>query len=284
MQNSSDKIAWASRARQVVLRELFDTAGVSDPSSPERKRTLRRWAHIPRAVVDPTSQRCPPLCWACAFGKPLELGPRQISRLVHGDGLPLKVLLTIYRWARPYSPATRSKMPWSAAHLHTRDIVDQVIDRSCLFPEVKEEELWEESWRRNVRNAVKTLTGNNLVLELGRTKKPGIFLPHSMGRSARIPDALWRNGWITLGGSALLLLVRLIVVSRQREDLPSSLSLRTLRAGLPLDDRRLRTALAELTEARVIASGMSRNGEYVVLLDPDLLSMRTNGFRQGPGG
>lgn len=187
---------------------------------------------------------------------------------MRGNGLPYKVLLTVFRWAHPYSDHYFSRPGWGTASLSTSDLVSEVM---AHWDESASDD--PENQRKNVRNAVRALSRQNFVWEVRRQREAHSYVPHVLNDPARIPDTLWRNGWLaTLNGTELFLLVHLL--ARANEDSEYRIpSFRISRLqALGLDERRIREAIRRLTDERLVTEALTRRGRFLVLLEPDLIA------------
>jgi hypothetical protein len=224
------------------------------------------------------SIQCPDYCSACALKGPrIEGNVDWISELLHGDGLPFKVLLTIFRWARPFSQHSWEDPLWGMTNLSTSDFVTETIDTSQRYSGRKHEELWEPGWQKNARNAVRFLVEKGLILEVRRGRGAQTYIPHRMAVSAaRIPNTIWKNGWLrSLGGTELYLLVSLLSQVSEESDYAVPATRLSRLESLPLRRRRVFSALSKLKEKQLIAQVHRRSSDYVVLLDPDVLRNAT---------
>jgi hypothetical protein len=254
----------------LLLRSLEDPSTYSsDLRNPEKKRALRRTVRIPAALTEANALgACQSECIACLADVPLPDESRSTMSLTRANGLPYKILLTIFRWAHPYSDNYFWRPDWGTASLSTSDLVAEVMGRAN---ELASED--PENQRKNVRNAIRALSTQGLVWEVRRRREAHSYIPHVLGHPVRMPDTLWRNGWLAaLNGSELYLLVHLLArASEDSEYRIPSFRISRLQA-LGLDERRLREAIRRLTDERLVIQTQTREGRFLVLLQPDMLT------------
>jgi hypothetical protein len=255
-----------ARVRVTLLRMHLEAteSAVSDLLNTEKKRVRRRWVRIPVAITqDARLGRCIPSCLACLYAGTQQV-PGSSVALSHGSGLAFKVLLTLFRWAHPFSELSTYRVDWGTTNLSTDDLIGQIGTNEDSDP-------WNR--QRNMRNAANRLARQGFV-EIVRTGlRTPTYVPHVFdGSTTRVPDNLWRNGWIgCLEGSSLYLLVNLLWRAREDSEyrIPSFRIPRLQAYGL--NERRLRSAFQELSDAGLVTEANTRKGRFIVLLDPDLL-------------
>lgn len=223
---------------------------------------------------------CWPSCPACrAVGSPAAERPTSLrlddvrAGLARGRGVPLKVLLTIYRWARVYAqtPTGRgAKGEWfnETAELRLAELAVQCLPHASLdtfddqSPPV-----------RVIRHSIAALKSYGLIEVVGNPGGPSFYVPHAVGEFSLIPQGLWAQGWVSeLSGGALMLLLTLMArtsanVMTMRLDAP----LQELTSAFAVTTRGQRDALSELEERRLVTEVRTQKRTVLVALDPELM-------------
>lgn len=271
--------------------------GFSSGSKPQRPRSARQkrptaWVQIPSAVLSPSDnlQACSTGCLACALAaeKPAHrIDADLVGKLCRGRGASLRVLLTIYRWARAYAGVPHGSEP----DLRIFNAIER-ISMKRLAEEALGASGRMEQW--TVGRSVSALVESGLVFKRTVSGKASIFVPHAIGNPVRVPQFLWRSGWLhrldgsgrpVLDGRSLLLLVMLIARCHQQLDhVPgwrtTPESLKTLAqqgliladdaalSNLPLSTRQRRLSLERLTDEGLVVRFRTRGTNYVCCLEP----------------
>jgi hypothetical protein len=196
---------------------------------------------------------------------------RELSR---ENGNALKVLLTLYRWSRPYFQVPYKKQTdarWyeyqATARLFTDDLTRQVMAIEGGTDVLRKE-------RHAIQESLRSLRRLGLVRTLtdhGRGRS-SIYVTHAITPVLNVPSGLWRAGGIAkLSGTELFVLLRVLArVQAARPAGPyawrrASRSTRLLAqlgtlfvptsqvAGTDIDDRVLRRGLESLERHAVVA-------------------------------
>lgn len=239
--------------------------------------------------------------------------------LSQGRGIPLKVLLTLYRWARG-----ARKRPISAVFARHDDDYDQYQDiywyhdasaslsvrllanqagLGGIQPEGGVNREGRAPDERAAARAIKKLQELGLVevLQNPGPAQASFYFPHRFQRVFGVPSGLWRNGWMErLDGPSLFLL--LVLLGRQPEPLASVSSWRhtprdlpalaeqgrllvdaTAVNELPVSDNTRRAALERLKDVGLVADGRIGKYQFIVLLNPRLDKPVLRRQRSAPG-
>lgn len=282
----------------VTIEELLERLEALERRYP-RKRSA---AWIPRCtVLETPAPEEHHGCVACRLAKstpakwPAAVTGEGRKALSHGRGVPLKVLLTLYRWAHPYAPKPGEEgLAYCAyqatARLKIKDLASESIYGSTQTrPDVELDE-------RATRSAVRKLRELGLVeviADRGRGRA-NLYAPHRIDPAMRVPSGLWHNGWIQrLSGPALLLL--LVLLGRWADPFDQgydwSRAPRNLRdfaergkllvdahavEELPVSGNTRRDAVGQLKEFGLVAEVRMRERRFMALLDPELLQRSPN--------
>ena len=227
---------------------------------------------IPRAAILEGASECEDrYCLACASGdgtKP-RFDARRRTALRRADALPLKTLLTIYRWARAYrtsdvSGARQREVRFQAsARLSSSFIGSAVAGSRGLDP---------QQLSRTIQRQIARLTQHGELVTLGHPGAASWLIPHRVAESFVVPNGLWSSGWLhALRGSSLAMLLAVLAHVGLPVDGPEHLILK--RSELSVANPRAdRTAIIELIGRGLLARVRLHREEYLVLTDPDLLT------------
>jgi hypothetical protein len=250
------------------------------------------WVTVPRLVALNTSNTHSDECLGCIVEKLMKLPASPLDSLAddrrqilsRSGGLPLKVLLTVYRWASISTPIpqlsqARTAFFQASARLRLQQLAAETLGT--------ENPRLPESALHAVGQAIRPLRDTRLLVEIkgGGRGVPNVFIPHHIEPTVRVPRGLWQNGWITrLKGVALLLLLNLL--ARYEDQRVQGRALRgpvgalarhaalimedSGNFALPVTSNTARAAVDELREFGVIAVVRTRNGRLTALLDPEL--------------
>jgi hypothetical protein len=264
--------------------------------SPKKHST--QWVAVPRWIAFETPRTDSPHCLACVIaaatrgtenGSPRLLTEADRKALIRGPGIDLKVLLTIYRWARPYTRLPVGAPPGSYEHQAIASLTTSDLAMQALGLEQGESLRTSTRTARRSLHKLKDMHLLEAVEDRGRSR-PNFYAPHRIEPTIRIPSGLWQNGWIrVLSGGGLLALLRLL--GHQQEPPSNSAQwARTPRAvraiaqrgqllsldlatilGIERSTSLVRHGLSELTELRLISEVRTRSGVFIALLDMEML-------------
>ncbi len=238
---------------------------------------------IPAALVLPgrESPDCAWDCIACGLTRRRRAGLTKdtAGRLAYGRGVPLRVLLTLYRWARAYAGVPLESPPDTRTYNATARLSTGELALETLGAAGHSEQM-------AVSRAVKLLGRLNIVTVVEDPGRPSIFVPHAIGTPFRIPQHLWRGGHLglresggelALGGQALLLLIALMSLPRldfkdvtgRRTTSPLLLTPEDSVVGLvSYSTSQQRRALAVLEKAGLLARFRTRGHAMLAVLEP----------------
>jgi hypothetical protein len=241
---------------------------------------------IPRylAFRSANPPECASSCVACEYAPRARkrAGPKlnltTVRKLTYGRGVPLRVLLTIYRWARAYADVPGGS-PRSARYsnaterLSIEDLAQQALGSTARAD------------RLAVQGALKLLAELRLVVRVPDPGKPSVYIPHAIGDPVRIPHHLWLPGWLdktdengtlVLDGHVLLRLLGLLArahlqpKSLERGSATSDVIRYLAGKGLMIHEATWldRRSLKRLADAELITTFRTRRKSFVVLLEP----------------
>lgn len=287
-----------------ILEQLDALASVMP-----KKRANSRYVQIPAALANLSGElaTCVPACLACMVQKhPRKTGidEQALRVLANGRGLSLRLYLTMFRWARPYAEIPGGRWgvegeefdAWDAegtwqyrynynatAQLEMGELIQQSF-RSSYVPTktLAQGVRVHDPDDKAARDGIRRLEG--LVEVLHKSGHANIYIPHRVGARRRVPQTLWRNGWLDitsdgtgLSGAAVLLLIALLgQASTPPPRIPvwsGIVQPRDLVDSLPFAPRKNVAALDELIRLGLVAeTRMWKGGRRILmLLDPGLL-------------
>jgi hypothetical protein len=261
-------------------------------------------AAVPKGVALDTAAVAPDRCLACDIAAIVRGGERPFhpitvdrNELIYGRGIPLKVLLTVYRWGRPYKrhrkddPPDAYRLQQAVAPLRlaelTRDALGgHATELQPLDPAV-----------RAARRAVDALDGMGFIqtVEDHGRGRANFYVPHRIEPPISVPPGLWQRDWIShLSGVALLTLLQLwayqqepVVTGWVLTSLSTPMRKLVKRARVVVERDQLRShnpsqgainrGLAELMQMGLAVELRGRSGTFIGLTDAGL----TRPFRGG---
>ena len=168
-----------------------------EPGRHPRKRPTTGYVYIPAALAQmPTgSGACLERCIACRLMEkpqrgrtPPRLSSSDVAALAYRHGYPLKVLLAILRWARPYSMTlTREgteKQIFNATHVVTL----KALASESMSPSSRSNDF---ASQRAIRYAVRRLEERGLLQVFDRPGHASFYAPHARGDFVQVPQYLW---------------------------------------------------------------------------------------------
>lgn len=197
---------------------VHDVAGwLRDVHRNAPRKVATRWVHIPRCVVldtpmpeshdvgawvlrsDGWSEERP--CVGCKVrATAVQITDEDREDLSRARGIPLKVLLTVYRWARPYAQTPLGEGRDYYAHratarLRMKDLASEAIHGAAHAPH-DVADAGDEPDTRAARRVLRKLQELGLVevLAYPGQGQTNLFAPHRIEPSIDVPAGLWRNG------------------------------------------------------------------------------------------
>ncbi len=282
------------------------------------KRATSRFVQIPAALANLSGElaTCVPACLACNLQlhpPKMGIGKQTLRGLANGRGLSLRLYLTMLRWARPYAKipggiwgvegeefdAWDAEGTWQEHYQYNATVqlpmgaLIQQSFRSSYVPVIMDRA--HDPDDKAARDGIRRLEG--LVEVLHKSGRANTYIPHRVGVHTRVPQTLWRNGWLDmssdgtgLSGAAVLLLIALLGQAftppdrlpgwksasspiRQMVTRSGIVQPRDLVDSLPFAPRTNAAALDELTRLDLVAETRMGKGEkrILMLLDPGLL-------------
>lgn len=269
-------------------------------SAPSRKRATAKWVHLPvfLSTLELGQRRCLAGCIACLAGSgyPSREAPaitrETLRRLTYGRGVPLRVLLALHRWARPYS----ATFPRDAFVPYVENGTERMsLGRLAVEALGTTERDDRDRDVKAVREAIRVLRDHDLVVVLPQAGAASLYIPHRLTESVTVPQALFRHGWVAnaewrdggLTGVELALLVALLAMPQRTEELrrlwrrtPRPIHVLASRgqlvrpagiaARLPVSDEIRSKAVSRLVEKEIIARVRWGREDLFVLLDPEV--------------
>lgn len=303
------------RSPAVSAQQLAHQLRQIKPLTEGEKRALPR-IKIPRYVVlGGDAPETHDGCLACAV-KPETRAPGHVGaaitdeerkKLSFGRGVPLRVLLMLYRRARPYTTRQANESPdyyllRAIEKCRIEDLAGDAVPRSNSSATHHRFDGM-DSASRVTRNAVKRLEELGLVEVLRQSGRgqANVYIPHRIEPTVHVPMNLWRNGWFPLVAKGPALLLLLVLLARYQTDRDRLRRMncehrqisndvvgwaeRGLRFGdmsvieeLPFSGTVRREAFHRLVELGFLAEARTggkrgcRSSAQFVLLDPDLQS------------
>ncbi len=269
-----------------------------------QKAPTTKWAYVPQALaLLPSDTSCLDECLACAFGaaegtrSKTRLSAAEVERFAYGRGIPLRILLVLFRWARAYS-RTRPEEGFQRRFYNGTvrlPFDDSIGTGRSRQPGLVSQSLGQasETSMRSAREAVRTLRRLGLVHVVSDPGGPNFYIPHAAGPYARVPQYLWQkmtmhavgaNSEPALDGGSLLLLLALSARTHVpleelvgRDRLPHDLSDLANHARfvhdydvvdlLPFSPNKRREALGKLEALQIVQVVRTQGKRFIVLIE-----------------
>ena len=249
------------------LREAH-AQGLFRPKAPKTA-----WVKVPAALamLDSGPVSCDSDCEACwlrpqtSSSDARELDRRHFKTLAYGDGLPLKALLALLRFARPYSQVP-SDAPWTRSLFNATDslLMDELANR-CMSTE-RYLEMGDP--RDSAQRAVGVLREFGLLLVVEDPGQKSFYAPHKLTGHVRIPQHLWRDGWLQrLNGTSLQLLLHLLALAHNGRGRVNFVQPYNVVEQLPVKKIKRDAAVNQLESDSLIMRLETRGEKYLALLE-----------------
>ena len=212
-----------------TLGELASLLRGLERSSARKQST--RWVIVPAMLASERAATEHYGCYGCQI-RPLltreasAVCEGRISRaeLARGDGFAWKLLLTIFRWARPYANLPRATPnPLRLQRAITTRPLGELAREAAGVQGVAQGRSESEALERRAQRTLRVLKGMGLIeilTDRGRGR-PNFYIPHRVGQGFRVPNGLWRNGWMArLSGPGVLVLLQLLQVQQSMQYRP----------------------------------------------------------------
>lgn len=255
------------------------------------KAARTRYVQVPLGIVVPRDkpEACAPSCVGCEFQPTTSstravLTSREVRRLAYGEGIGIRVLLALYRWARAYAGTPgaggldarvrNASARFSIGNLAAASLGDNTTNN-----------------RRAVRVAMRKLRQFGLVEVIGDAGRESFYIPHAIGTPARLPQHLWprerpsgRDGrpsgqtsWMlrrrkdakfALDGKTLWLLLMLLGLTHTSSDGRIAHELDATNQ-LPISSKERRAAVRCLVDLNILQEFRTQGRNYLIVIEPD---------------